>query len=121
MLRLQLRLRRAAFHVVFVEHAFGDGVRRPLEPSLGLYFGAAQYAVPFGHLASDLDVVEAHRDDRARADIGAAPLPAGAPKFLTDFEFGMLHGHAAATSSRPATGFPAATGRAQRRRRPPPG
>ena len=38
--------------------------------------GEAQYAAPFGRVASDLDEIEADGDDRVRADIGAPPLSA---------------------------------------------
>src|ERR1700730_18453166 len=47
--------------------------------------------LPLGCVAADLDLIDADGDNRARADSGAAPLPAAAPEFRPDPEVPVSH------------------------------
>jgi hypothetical protein len=84
--------KRAAFLLVFVEHALGHSVRRPLEPPFGFRFDTVECPAKCGRIAPHLHAIDANGDNRARADIRAPPLAAVAPEFLADFEIGELQG-----------------------------
>jgi len=84
------RPRCATLDVIFVEHALDDRVGRSPEPALGLRFGSAQGTAQRRRTA-DLDPIDADGDNRARADVGAAPQPAAATEFRPDPEIHMSH------------------------------
>src|ERR1700730_8299652 len=56
---------------------FGD--RNKLETCAAQICPMRIDVLPLGRVAADLDLIDADGDNRARADIGAAPLPAAAP------------------------------------------
>jgi hypothetical protein len=77
--------------VVFIEDAFCNSIRRPIEPALSFRFGLAEYptCLPFRWVAPasyDFCFIEAYSDDSARTDICASPLPAAAPETSANYE-----------------------------------
>ena len=87
--RILLGHQGTAATIVFVEHALGHSVRRPIEPALRFGFFLAERAArtAFHHHTVDSD-----RDDRPAADVSAAPLPAATPEGAPDREVRMIHG-----------------------------
>jgi len=77
--------------VVFVEYAFCKSIRRPVEPALSRCFTPSESPKRLrswraGRNPYDLVVVETYRDDRARTDICASPLPSATPETLANDE-----------------------------------
>lgn len=87
-----IRLRGTAFHVVFIEHLFSDGIGWPVEPAVSLCRSEIKRAPLGGIGAADINLIDADGDNDVRTDIGAAPLPATAPEGLADHKFRMIHG-----------------------------
>src|SRR5262249_53955622 len=88
---LGIRLERASLLIVFVEHDLGDLVGRPVEPALGFGGRAGECPAPGGVGTVHGDAVDADGYDRARADVGAAPLPTAAPECPANAEICVFH------------------------------
>jgi hypothetical protein len=85
-----LRLRRAAFKVVFIEDALQNHIRRPMEPAFGLRFALAEGPAQLGRVAAHFHAVDADGDDGARSDVRASPHPARTPERPAEGKVCML-------------------------------
>jgi hypothetical protein len=88
---LVLPFRRATSDIVLIEDSLGNGIGRSVEPSVSFRLGVAEHAPQTRRVFVNLDLVDPNGDDRARADVGAAPLPSAAPKQAPDLEFRTFH------------------------------
>lgn len=77
---------------MLVKHDFGHRIGRSIEPSLGFRLDARQCSVQGRVRAADLNAIDPDGDDRARANIGAAPLLVATIERFANAELVVSHG-----------------------------
>jgi hypothetical protein len=92
----------AHFHVVFVEHAFSDGIGRPVEPALGHGFALAPRTPQLRDIAFYVDGIDTDGNIRSRPDVGASLLSAATSQRRAEDKVRVVHGAANPLHSRSA-------------------
>jgi hypothetical protein len=92
---LPVRTKRTASHVVLVEHALDNSVRRSFKPPLYFSVATAQNSRCSlfwwsGRVFHYLSVIQTDRKDCACSNVRATPLPVPTPEGLANYKFTMF-------------------------------
>jgi hypothetical protein len=94
--------KRARRQIMLVKHHFGHRIGRSVEPSLGFRLDARQCSVQGRVRAADLNAIDPDGDDRARANIGAAPMLNSSCRMVSQISRVIQSSNSAALTTRTA-------------------